>query len=256
MTDPNAPTTELTEIVVFGRRTRYEYQRPLWMEPPIITNPGETDELPPEDPGQEPAPQCLDTTGMSDADKLKALLRFAAAVALAEIKTQPNQNREYGVLIYESGGQLRTTAILQTTTSRAQIDWAGLPNGDYTTIRGFLHSHPCTNLDPSGTSEISYFNPGDPAYLLRPSPVQTFPDQSQGGDWLTFDGISNMISLQHGSSDILMFIAGCDGSNLQLNEYTAADRGYTSDPATSLGSDGQPGARGSVGVSPLPPCSE
>lgn len=263
MTDPNGPVFELTEIVVTGRRIRYEYQRPAWIEPPVNVDPGgDAVKLPGEGPAE--GPRCLPTAGMSDAEKLQALLRFAAAVALSEIKAQPNQNREYGVLFYEAeGGSLFATAILQTNISQAIIDWDGLPNdqfgnNNYTRIRGFLHSHPCTNLDDSGSTEVSYFVPGDPSRLLRPSPTRQI-GPNLAGDWMTYDNIRNNSQSQGVVlNDLVMFIAGCNGTALQLNEYSLADHGYTSNPNSTVhvGSDGLAGARGSMSTRPLPPCSD
>ncbi len=195
---PLGPATRVADVEVNGRRIVYVYTPPNWLQEGPGSGPfGEDDEIPGDTTDGEP--MCIDVSAMSDEDKLKTLIRFAAAVELEKIKAQPNQNREYGVFFYIENNQVRSTQILQTATHRANLDWQGLPrdsNGaiDWTRVVGFMHSHPCINLDEYDTTEVPYGDSSDPFRLMRPSPRRPgpLPPGSSGnppiiGDWVAWD---------------------------------------------------------------------
>lgn len=260
MTDPTGPATEVAEVVVYGRRIRYEYERPGWIEPPFITNPGDNDVINPEPPDGELHLACVDVSGMSDENKLRTLLRFAAAVALDQIESQPNQKREWAAAFFEQENEIRISTFVPTTDTQGRINWDDLPRRgnapDYRLVRGFIHSHPCINLNLTG-DEVNYFNSVDPYRLLRPSPSR-FENDRFVGDWVSYDGIWGAAQQQGANlGGLMMYIAGCDGNSLQLNEFGMADHGYASTvDGTPGATDGTTGARGGISKQPLPPCSE
>jgi hypothetical protein len=268
MTDPTQPAQEISEVVVQGRRIRFEYTTPAWVQP--LAPPGEHIVREPGDP-LEPI-RCLPTEGMTDAQKLRALIDFAAAVWRSEVLQATVQNMEYAAAVYISpSGELKVTGFRGSGTQAGTIGWADMPTfggsgPDLGLVVAIIHSHPRYNLGPSGPNH-DYFDTSDPARLLRPSlPYVDFTGALQAGDWAIYDWVRNGAIGQQASGgagphpELSLIIVVWNGTSLGLNRYGAADYGYGSlDYAVSStggASDGQPGARGMIPTRPLPPCSD
>lgn len=280
MTDPTAPTTELTEIVVTGRRIRFEWDRPQWIVPPIITNPGDNEVLEPVDPSEGPPPPCLSTVGMTDEQKLQKLLEFALAVWREKLATDPSfaANKEWGSYFYiDSGGELKWTTPKTGPSQTADFDISSFPtlasgNPDYSRIVAVAHSHPRFNVGTDGPN-TDYADPNDPHRLLRPSlPHVDWTGTNQPGDWAAYNSVNAWVDYQASWEggpgklyELKLVIVGwrpdgsANGGDLAINEYGAADA------AMNYGSNGFPpggashggsGSKGSLPTNPLPPCSD
>lgn len=259
--------TRVSEIVVVGKRITYTYAVPDYLLPKDEPQ-GEADELP-DDPGGYEVP-CVSTANMSDAEKLQTLLRFAAAVWREQVRDMAVQNVEWGTAFYiDSQGNLKNTSFMTSPNHTAAIRWSDLPNlpsgeDDYGSVVSIAHTHPRYNYNPTtGDPSYDYYDPNDPDRLLRPSPGRWENGLFREGDWATWDSVRTLANYQQehlgGSGprpELSLLIVGFDGNDLAINQYTAADQGYTSKVSGTGANDGTMGSRGAVGSQPLPPCSE
>lgn len=252
MPTPTTPSAELAEIVVNGRRIYFEYVVPVWV-PPLEPPLGQVDEI-----GQDPEIEypCQVVSGLSDAEKLRYLVRFAMAVWRAELLANPVQDREFGTYFYlDVTGEIKTTPIGLSGNQTAFLDVGALPklpNGqpDYSRVIVIAHSHPRYNLDGQGNT-VDYFNPADPTYLQRPSPPYIDNGGNQMyGDWATYDSVVAYANYQQANfggngprADLSLAIFGSDGNTLKINQYFPEHRG-------------QSGTGVAVNDEPFPPCSE
>jgi hypothetical protein len=205
---------------------------------------------------------------MTDEEKLEALIKFALAVWRNEVSQNPTQNREWGAALFiDNNGELGITSLAPSTDQTTQIDWNDLPRlltgePDFSRVVTIVHTHPRYNIGASGPN-TDYYDPSDPARLLRPSlPHIDWAGVTRGGDWATFDYVSTMVDYQRNhlngpgpTFDVSLAIVGFDGVDLAINIYTAADHGYGSSNSGGA-NDGIPGSRGSQSTTPLPPCSD
>lgn len=156
---------------------------------------------------------------------------------------------------------MRNTPLQENLTGHTAIaNSAYLPqkNGqpDYTDVIGHIHSHPkClpngTNPDGSVHYTDWYSGQTDLTILMRPSQAHQNPDGSWSGDWVTYNSIMSLIGnsrndpnyVANDPSRFTMFIAGFDGNDLGLNEYSPTDNGTTT-------------TKNPIDTGSLPPCPE
>lgn len=260
---PTEPAPDkVADVVVNGRRIYFEYKLPTWVptDTPEVTD-ASINPLH-EEP---PAVVCQPTTGMTDQQKLQVLLRFAAAVLREKLLAQTPPDKERASALYiDRNGAIKSTPPVLRSDQQAQTDWTGvpkLPNGeyDYSTIIALVHTHP-QYIRIENNPPIDYYSPSDPFRLNRPSPWQS---AQVPGDWALFNAVTSEANLQasnYGTSgarpDLSMIIIGFDGTKMAMNQYFSSDNGYTStlSGGGGLGNDNQPGARGQMSITPLPPC--
>lgn len=183
---------------------------------------------------------------MTPAEKAENDIDAEAAKILTEIKSQANQNMEYGSIIWRSpSGVLRHTPLMPSPDEMARFDYSALPQNadgtpDYSVIVGYVHSHPQFVQNASG-GVTPYYNQNDPDYLLYPSQAHIGPDGQTRGDWLTWDGLEANILHDGGNvSNFRQYVAGFNGTDLVLKEYNAAD--YETGTSAS-GEDVDPGTQ-------------
>lgn len=178
-----------------------------------------------EDPGSssQPTPPCW--WDMDNDARIDSITDDMADKVLDEIKKQPNQNMEYGAVIFVNAfGNLEFSPLRPSASFTTQLDVSVLPKKsegttDYSSVLGLVHSHP-RSLPGTDGSLIEYYNPLDMNYLLSPSIRDDMPD-----DWFVYDQIKGFIDRDGGdSSQFSMYIAGYNGIGLVLNEFGEEDR--------------------------------
>lgn len=93
-------TDQTAHVDVVARRITYTFQYP----PPLPTPTSPVDSNVSSPPDQDYQPPCVDVRGMSDKDKIRVLLRSAAADVRRAIRAMPNQRSKYAAYLYIDSG--------------------------------------------------------------------------------------------------------------------------------------------------------
>ncbi len=216
------------DIVVTG--TPYPPSFPPYFYPPVFPPDGGYPPYGGTPPTTTPPPPtCPDTSKMSPQERDDYEIDAEAADVRREILAMPDQNMEYGALLYrDSTGQMQHTPLQISPDYHTKIAYDALPKNtdgtpDYSKVVGMIHSHP--QYLPNGTGGLdNYYDPNEPGRLIRPSNVHVRDGVSQG-DWKAWDSIIANIQYDGGdTSKFRQYIAGYNGGptgELLLNEYSA-----------------------------------
>lgn len=182
-----------------------------------------------DDPGsssQPVPPEC--TCGMEgDANaQLASVTNEEAAKVIRDILAQANQRMEYGSVIYiGADGTVTHNPLRSSTDFRTQLDFSGVPKNadgttDFSRVLAVVHSHPQYLPNADGTpGHTNYFDSSDPDYLLYPSDRDDMED-----DWDFYDRVAGYITADGGdASSFSLYIAGFNGTSLELNKYFGND---------------------------------
>jgi hypothetical protein len=176
----------------------------------------------------QPDPPCW--WGMTEQEKTDSLVDEEAAEVLRLILSQANQRMEYGSAIYiDDAGFMQHTPLMPSSDFRTQLNLSDVPRNadgttDFTRIVSVVHSHPqfLPNADGS-PGYTNYYSSDIPDRLLYPSDRDDIQD-----DWDYYDWMTTQIFLDGGDpSQFSMFIAGYNGSTLELNQYFGDDEHTT-----------------------------
>lgn len=176
----------------------------------------------------QPEPPCW--WGMSEQEKVDSLIDEEAAKILQEILAQADQKMEYGSVIYiDANGNIQHSPLRPSSDFTTRLDFSMVPLGadgttDFSRVIAVVHSHPQWLPNEDGSAGYTnYFRPSDPDFLLYPSDRSDIQD-----DWDYYDWITNQILNDGGDpSQFSMYIAGFNGSTLELNQYFGDDKHTT-----------------------------
>lgn len=190
---------------------------------------------------------------MTPAERAQATMDAEAAAVFqaiqARMQSAPGEQfKEFGAAIYiDRDGTVKHTPLIDTPDQNARIDIGSLPTNedgtpDYSTVIGFIHSHPNEIQQPGGGTQ-TYFGP-DPSQWTVPADYMTAPHP---GDWTVFNSWATNIAHDGGNAaNFQMYIAGYNPytGQLELNRYSASDNN-----GNTRASDGDP-----VSSNAQPPC--
>lgn len=160
-----------------------------------------------------------------------------AANVLREILAQADQRMEYGSVIYiGADGTVTHSPLRPSPDFRTQLDYSMVPKNadgttDFSRVLAVVHSHAEWLPNEDGSSGYTrYYTDTDPDRLLYPSDRDNIED-----DWDYYNRITGFIAGDGGDPSLFaMYIAGFNGTTLELNKY------YGNDAHTTTVSSGDP----------------
>lgn len=185
-----------------------------------------------DDPGSssQPEPPCW--WGMTEQERTDSVVDEQAAQVLKAILAQPDQRMEYGSVIYvDANGDIQHSPLRPSSSFTTQLDFSMVPLGsdgttDFSRVLAVVHSHPAEGPKRDGSAGYEpYYVEGQPEYLLVPS---NWPEGTLADDWDHYDYIVNQITRDGGdASQFSLYIAGFNGTTLELNQYFGNDKNTT-----------------------------